>query len=134
MLRILKEISLPLGKSAELKVRGYYKKLNDFSSNTSEQKIFDSLGINTRKTAYRVMTEIYNNYVQEFNNSLLATRAQKPKPSLTNEQRINKNTQARNRRANKNKKNIAVKVLQRFVRKNRYIIQPDSSNILYQHH
>jgi hypothetical protein len=76
-IRKLRIIKFPLSASNERKVRTNYKLLNNLAANTSEEKVFNSIGIHTRKTAYKVLGELYNNYVIQENEKIDNIKKQK---------------------------------------------------------
>jgi DNA polymerase type B, organellar and viral len=67
-------VKFPLSTTNERKVRTYYKKVSNLSANTSEQLVFNSLGIQARKTAYRVLGELYNIDIEKKNYALVVKR------------------------------------------------------------
>jgi hypothetical protein len=85
-------VKFPLSTSNELIVRKFYKKENNLPANTSEEKMFNSLGIHTKKTAYKVLAELYNINVIEENEKIDISRKEKLKN--TNERQKIKPVQA----------------------------------------
>ena len=72
--QILKIPLTGLSETNKRKVRVHYKKINKLPDNSSEQTVFESLGINTAKTAYKVLTELYNNFNENVNTAIEAER------------------------------------------------------------
>ena len=67
-------LKFPLSISNQRKVRIFYKNSNNLYKNTSEEQIFNSLGIHNRNTAYNVMGEMYNNDIEQKNKGIDAVR------------------------------------------------------------
>ena len=54
-----------LTASKQRKLRVFYRNENGLRKNASEEQVFNSLGIQNRNTAYRVMIEMYNIKIKE---------------------------------------------------------------------
>ena len=67
-------IKFPLSASKQQKLRVFYKNENGLRKNASEELVLDSLGIQNRKTAYKVMIEMYNMKIEEKNDIIEANR------------------------------------------------------------
>jgi hypothetical protein len=70
MSRVQQSIKFPLSKSAEDKVRAYYKSSNGLSKNSTMEIVYRSLGINNKKVAYNVMADLYNIKIEKDNTIL----------------------------------------------------------------
>ena len=60
MERKQQSLKFPLTATKQQKLRVFYKNENGLRKNASEEQVFNSLGIQNRNTAYRVMIEMYN--------------------------------------------------------------------------
>lgn len=79
MNRVKPTVNFPLSKSSELKVRAQYKKdrTNNVPMNADEKTLlnhFKDNGVMTRKIAYNVMADLYNQNVEKENAKLIETR------------------------------------------------------------
>ena len=74
MERKQQSLKFPLTASKQQKLRVFYKNENELRKNASEEQVFNSLGIQNRNTAYRVMMEMYNIKIEEKNDIIEANR------------------------------------------------------------
>lgn len=58
MERKQQSLKFPLTASKQQKLRVFYKNENGLRKNASEEQIFNSLGIQNRNTAYRVILKL----------------------------------------------------------------------------
>ena len=85
----------PLSNHAQLRLRKFYKTQTGLPKNARIQRILDTLGITTPEDGYRAMAEMYNANVQP---RVVSTRVVRV---ISEEVRLRRNKQARDRRAAK---------------------------------
>ena len=76
MSRLVKYLTIPLGKSSKLRLRKFLKRLNGLADNTSETKLNNFIG---GRYTNKPFVELYNSSVDKYNDNINAARNIKQK-------------------------------------------------------
>jgi len=76
MSRLVKYLTIPLGKSSKLRLRKFLKRLNGLADNTSETKLNNFIG---GRYTNKPFVELYNSSVDKYNDKINAARNIKQK-------------------------------------------------------
>ena len=70
MSRSLNPVTYPLGKSQRLRALRWFKDTNELKPNVHEKTVISKTGFTTANRAYRHIANLYNDYVEEYNEGL----------------------------------------------------------------
>ena len=70
MSRSLNPVTYPLGKSQRLRALRWFKVTNELKPNVHEKTVISKTGFTTANRAYRHIANLYNEYVEQYNEGL----------------------------------------------------------------